>query len=160
MSRLGVGDEAPDFELPALVAGIKQRFRLSEQRGKRHVVLAFYPFNWEPVSGKQMMVYQLEREGFLAREAETVAICVESIMNTTAWERDIGPFDFPMCSDFWPHGEVSGKYGVLRTQEPAAGASERAVFLVDKDGKIAFRKVYDMSAVPEVREILEAVRHL
>lgn len=160
MSRLDVGDVAPDFELPALVAGIKQRFRLSEQRGKKHVVLAFYPFNWEPVSGKQMTLCQLEREGFLARAAETVAICVESIMNTTAWERDIGPFDFPMCSDFWPHGEVTAKYGVLRTQEPGAGASERAVFLVDKGGKVAFRKVYDMNEVPNLEDILKALRQV
>ena len=47
-------------------------------------------------------------------------------MNTTVWEREIGPFDFPLCSDFWPHGEVSRSYGVLREAAPLAGASERA----------------------------------
>jgi len=107
MSPLNVGDQAPDFDLPALVAGIKQRFRLREQRGKKHIVLAFYPFNWEPVSGKHLASYQVEREQFLAGGAETVGVSVESIMNTTAWEREIGPFDFPLCSDYWPHGEVA-----------------------------------------------------
>ena len=160
MSPLTVGDEAPDFELPALVAGIKERFRLGEQRGKKHIVLAFYPFNWEPVSGKHMASYQVEREEFLARGAETVGVCVESIMNTTAWEREIGPFDFPLCSDFWPHGEVAAKYGVLRTEQPDAGVSDRAVFLVGKNGEIAFRKLYDRNELPGVKEVLEALQRV
>ncbi|HKN32507.1 MAG TPA: redoxin domain-containing protein [Terriglobales bacterium] len=160
MSPLNVGDEAPDFELPALVAGIKQRFRLGEQRGKRHIVLAFYPFNWEPISSKHMATYQVEREEFLARGAETVGICVESIMNTTAWEREIGPFDFPLCSDFWPHGDVAMKYGVLRTGPPDAGTSDRAVFLVDKNGKVAFRKLYGKSELPNVQDVLETLRRV
>jgi len=99
MAALRVGDEAPDFDLPALVAGVKQRFRLSDQRGRRNIVLAFYPFNWESVSASQLTSYQLERETFLAADTEVVGICVESIMNITSWEREIGPFDFPLCSD-------------------------------------------------------------
>jgi peroxiredoxin (alkyl hydroperoxide reductase subunit C) len=160
MSTLDVGNTAPEFELPALVAGIKQKFRLGDQRGKKHIVLAFYPFNWEPASSKHIVQYQLERDEFLARGAETVAICVESIMNTTAWEREIGPFDFVLCSDFWPHGEVAAKYGVLRQEDPAAGASERAVFLVDKSGKIAFRKLYEIKEIPSVQDVLQALRRL
>ena len=160
MSPLNVGDQAPDFDLPALVAGIKQRFRLREQRGKKHIVLAFYPFNWEPVSGKHLASYQVEREQFLAGGAETVGVSVESIMNTTAWEREIGPFDFPLCSDYWPHGEVAAKYGVLRTEQPDAGASDRAVFLVDNSGKIRFRKLYGKSELPNAQEVLEVLRRI
>jgi len=160
MSPLNVGDRAPDFDLPALVAGIKQRFRLREQRGKKHIVLAFYPFNWEPVSGKHLASYQVEREQFLAGGAETVGVSVESIMNTTAWEREIGPFDFPLCSDYWPHGEVAAKYGVLRTEQPDAGASDRAVFLVDNSGKIRFRKLYGKSELPNAQEVLEVLRRI
>ncbi|PYX85387.1 MAG: hypothetical protein DMG70_03810 [Acidobacteria bacterium] len=160
MSPLNVGDRAPDFDLPALVAGIKQRFRLREQREKKHIVLAFYPFNWEPVSGKHLASYQVEREQFLAGGAETVGVSVESIMNTTAWEREIGPFDFPLCSDYWPHGEVAAKYGVLRTEQPDAGASDRAVFLVDNSGKIRFRKLYGKSELPNAQEVLEVLRRI
>jgi len=160
MSPLNVGDQAPDFDLPALVAGIKQRFRLREQREKKHIVLAFYPFNWEPVSGKHLASYQVEREQFLAGGAETVGVSVESIMNTTAWEREIGPFDFPLCSDYWPHGEVAAKYGVLRTEQPDAGASDRAVFLVDNSGKIRFRKLYGKSELPNAQEVLEVLRRI
>jgi peroxiredoxin (alkyl hydroperoxide reductase subunit C) len=159
MPLLQVADQAPDFDLPVLIGGVRQRFRLHEQRGK-HIVLAFYPFNWEPVSAEQFTRYQVEREELLACEAEVVGICVESIMNTTAWERDIGPFDFPLCSDFWPHGDVCNRYGVLRLDEPARGASERAIFIVDKAGNIAFRKVYGLNNLPNVGELFEWLRAL
>ena len=155
-----VGEVAPDFDLPALIGGVKKRFRLSEARGKKNIVLTFYPLNWEAVSTKQMVRYQVEREKFLACDAEVVGLSVDSIMNTTAWEREIGPFDYPLCSDFWPHGEVATKYGVLRQEPPHAGASQRAVFVVDKAGRIAFRKVYDDSQVPPVEEVLEVLDKL
>lgn len=155
-----VGDVAPDFELPALVAGVKQRFRLSDHRGKRSVVLAFYPSNWEPASEKQMIEYQLRREEILTRNAETVGICVDSIMNITSWEREIGPFDFPLCSDFWPHGEAASKYGVLCTDGPSRGMCERAVFVVSREGKIAFSKIYGSSEVPDVHESLTILQEL
>ena len=155
-----LGDVAPDFELPALIAGVKERFRLSDHRGKRNLLLAFYPSNWEPVSEKQMMEYQIHREHFLAAATETVGICVDSIMNTTSWEREIGPFDFPLCSDFWPHGEAASKYGALRAEEPSRGACERAVFIVDGRGKIAFAKTYDLSEIPDVHELLAVLRTL
>ena len=101
---LQAGDMAPDFELPVLVGGVRKQFRLSEQRGQRNLVLAFYPCNWEPVSAQQMVSYQVERKKFLARQAEVLGISVDHIMNATAWEREIGPFDFLLASDFWPHG--------------------------------------------------------
>lgn len=157
MPVVQVGDVAPDFDIPALIGGVKKRFRLSDERGKRQIVLAFYPSNWEPISGKQMVNYQVERERFVSRNAEVVGICVDSIMNTTVWERHIGPFDFPLGSDFWPHGEVSARYGVLRTEPPMTGACERAVLVVDKNGTIVFRRQYGTDEVPDVRETLDVL---
>jgi peroxiredoxin len=152
------GDIALDFEIPVLIGGVKKQFRLSEHRGKQNLVLAFYPMNWESVSAQQMVAYQVEREKLLQRQAEVVAISVDHIMNATAWEREIGPFDFLLCSDFWPHGEVSREYGVLREHEPWAGASERAIFVVDKAGRIAFGKIYPVNELPDLQETLHALR--
>ena len=152
------GDMAPDFDVPVLIGGVKKQFRLSEPRGRQRVVLAFYPLNWDPVSAQQLIAYQVEREKFTARQAEVVAISVDHIMNATAWEREIGPFDFPMCSDFWPHGQVSREYGVLRQSDPFAGASDRAIFVIDKAGKIGFCKIYPVNQVPDLEETLEALR--
>lgn len=152
-----VGTVAPDFELPALIAGVKKTLRLSSYRG-RNVVLAFYPYNWREASAKQLISFQVQRPRVLASNAEIIAVTVDSIMNTTTWEREIGPFDFPICADFWPHGEVCMRYGVLRESGPEAGASERAIFVIDGGGHVVFRKVYgwdDVASIEDVFPVLE-----
>jgi len=154
------GDMAPDFAVPVLVGGVRKQFRLSDRRGKDNLVLAFYPMNWEPVSAQQMVAYQVERDKFLAQDAEVLALSVDCIMNSTAWEREIGPFDFLLGSDFWPHGEVSRCYGVLREEEPARGASERAIYVVDKAGRIRFGRMYPVDQLPDFEETLDALREL
>jgi alkyl hydroperoxide reductase subunit AhpC len=160
----GVGDAAPDFELPALIAGVRQTLRLSAYRGQKSVVLAFYPFNWQEISAAQLVSYQVQRPRVLASNAEIVAITVDSIMNTTAWERAIGPFEFPMCSDFWPHGEVCQRFGVLRKagerSGEGAGASERAVVVVDRSGSVVFRKTYGQDQVAPVEEVLTVLEKI
>jgi len=78
-------------------------------------------------------------------------------MNTTAWERAIGPFEFPLCSDFWPHGEVCKRYGVLEEYGESAGASQRAVIGIDRMGNIAFRKTYGREKVAPLGEVLTAL---
>lgn len=160
MTLLQAGDLAPEFDVPVLVGGVRKQFRLSEHRRKQNLVLAFYPANWEAISTQQMVTYQVEHEKFQARQTEVLGISVDSIMNTTSWEREIGPFDFLLGSDFWPHGEVSRRYGLLREAEPFKGASERAIFVVDKAGKIRFVKIYPVDQLPDLAETLDALREL
>jgi peroxiredoxin len=160
VTLLQPGNMAPDLGLPVLIGGVRKRFRLSEQRGKRNLVLAFYPANWEPVSTQQMVAYQVEREKFVAHQAEVLAISVDAIMNTTSWEREIGPFDFLLGSDFWPHGEVSCHYGVLREVDPFKGGSDRAIFVIDKEGRIRFCRIYPVDQLPDLEETLGALREL
>jgi mycoredoxin-dependent peroxiredoxin len=152
-----VGDRAPDFELPALISGVRRLMRLSDYRGQKSVVLAFYPFNWQEPTARQLANYQSQRVRMLESNAETVAITVDSIMNITAWERVIGPFDFPLCSDFWPHGEVTKRYGVLEESGPDSGASLRAIFGIDREGTIVFRKLYEFSYPAPLDEVLPAL---
>ena len=154
------GQFAPDFDLPVLVGGVKKRFHLKEQLELSNIVLVFYPLNWEAVSARQLVEYQVQRRRFVASNTEVVAISVDSIMNTTEWEREIGPFDYPLCSDFWPHGEVSRAYGVFREQDPYAGASERAIFVVERSGKILLSKVYELLELPPIAETLEVLARL
>jgi len=154
---LQAGDMAPDFDVPVLIGGVRKQFRFSEHRNRRNLVLAFYPANWDPVSTQQMVTYQVEREKLQARQAEVLGISVDHIMNATAWEREIGPFDFLLASDFWPHGEISRRYGVLRETDPFRGASERAVFVIDKAGKIRFARRYAVDRLPALEETLDAL---
>ncbi len=99
-------------------------------------------------------------QSFTELDAEVVSISVDSIYSTAAWEKEIGPIRFPLASDYYPHGETAQRYGVFRYQDPFAGVSERAIFVVDKSGKLAFSKVYEMDKLPNTDEVLAALRRI
>ena len=92
--------------------------------------------------------------------AHVLGISVDHIMNAAAWEREIGPFDFMLASDFWPHGAISREYGVLRESDPFQGASERAIFVIDQAGRIRFARIYPVDQLPDFKETLTALHDL
>ncbi len=75
-------------------------------------------------------------------------------------EKQTGMLEYPLCSDFYPHAAVAKEYGILREGPPLPGVSERAVIIVDKNGRIAFRKVYELGEVPDVDEVLDALQKI
>jgi alkyl hydroperoxide reductase subunit AhpC len=78
-----------------------------------------------------------------------------------AWQKyDIGRMHLPMCSDFYPHGAVAKAFDVLREKPPLAGICERAVFIVDKQGKIVFAEVYPLDEAPDNEDLLEVLKKL
>ena len=160
MSLLTLGTLAPEFELPAVVGGVKRKFRLGSQRGKKNVLLVFYPANWSEISRAQLTEFQAQSEQLKARQTLAVSVCVDSIMNTTAWEREIGPLDFPMCADFWPHGYVSALFGALREQEPMRGAADRVLYLIDRAGKIVVQQCYGLEEPPSLKLVLDVLGKL
>ena len=108
-----------------------------------------------------MPAYDVDLDKFADVDAQVVGISMDSPFSHIAWQKfEIGLLHFPLCSDFYPHGEVAGKYGVLRLSEPLPGISERAIFVVDKKGKIAYSKLYQLSQQPDNREALDALRKL
>jgi len=161
MAIVNVEDEAPDFDLPAVVGNIKQRVKLSDYRGKKNVVLVFYPADWTPVCSAELPAFNAELEKFAGYGAEVVGISVDSIPSHIAWQKkEIGILGLPLASDFYPHGEVAGKYGILRSGEPVPGISERAVFVIDKQGKVAYAKVYPIDRQPETEDVYAVLRKL
>ncbi len=101
------------------------------------------------------------RKEFEALNAQVLDISVDSIPSHVAWrQKDIGPVKVPLCADFYPHAEVTRKFGILREGSPVAGISERAAFIIDKNGKIAFAKVYGISELPNIEELMRALRSL
>ncbi len=101
------------------------------------------------------------KKEFAALNAQVLDISVDSIPSHIAWRREeLGSVEVPLCSDFYPHAEITRKFGILREGPPVAGISERAVFVVDKAGKIAFAKVYPIDQLPEIEELLGALRNL
>jgi alkyl hydroperoxide reductase subunit AhpC len=98
---------------------------------------------------------------FAALNATVVDISIDSIPSHIAWrEKEIGPVQLPICSDFYPHAEVVRKFGILREGSPVAGISERAAFIIDRSGKVAFAKVYPLDHLPDMDELMMALRNL
>ena len=150
---LTIGDEAPDFELRSHRGGT---VKLSDFRGKKNVVVAFHPLAFTPVCATQMTNYQAELPAFDAADTAVLGLSVDAQPAKSAWARELGTIDFDLLSDFHPQGGVARKFGVMRED----GISERAVFLVGKNGKIAWAKVYAIPEQPPVADLLSAVKGL
>ena len=121
---LQVGDVAPDFELPA--SG-NHTIKLSDFRGKKNVLLAFYPFAFSPVCSLQLPGLQQQLSQFKSLNTEVLGISVDSKHSSAAFAEHLH-LDFPLMSDF--NREITQAYGVLRE----GGFAERALFVIDQNG--------------------------
>ncbi len=90
---------------------------------------------------------------FDRRDAQVLGISVDSEPCNTAWKESLGGLDYPLLSDFWPHGEIAKRYGVLRGE----GYAERAVFVIDKQGVVQYVDVHDIQEPPDPKEALKAL---
>jgi peroxiredoxin (alkyl hydroperoxide reductase subunit C) len=147
---LHVGDVAPDFELPA--SG-NRTIKLSDFRGQKNVLLAFYPFAFSPVCSLQLPGLQQNLSEFQSLATEVLGISVDTKHSSAAFAEHLH-LDFPLISDF--NKEVTTAYGVLRE----GGFAERALFVIDKDGKIAYAHVNAIGEVPDNGPVFEVLRRL
>ena len=143
--KVKIGEAAPDFTLPS-VSG--EKISLSQYRGKKHVVISFVPAAWTPVCSDQWPGYNIVKEIFDANDAVLLGITVDNIPTLYAWTNQMGDLWFPVLSDFWPHGAVAEKYGVLRS----SGVSERALIFIDKKGIIQDIQVSDINVRPDLAQ--------
>ena len=98
---------------------------------------------------------------FADYDAQVVGISPDSIYSHLAWqEKSIGWLDYPLASDYWPHGGTAQKFGIQRLGEPLPGINDRSVFIVDKNGKIAFAKIYELGQEPDYEELLSELKKL
>lgn len=109
-----------------------------------------------------MPSYEDDLSKFEELDTQVLGISVDSIPSHEAWQKSIGGITYPLVSDFYPHGEISEKFGVLRTTagEPAFGASERALFIIDKEGIVRFIDVHPIGEQPDNEELFEILRKL
>ncbi len=141
--KVKIGDVAPDFTLPAVSGG---KISLSQYRGKKNVVLSFVPAAWSPVCSDQWPGYNIVKELFDMNNAILLGITVDNIPTLYAWTRQMGKLWFPVLSDFWPHGQVADRYGVLRSD----GVSERVLVYIDLKGIIRDIQVNDINKRPDL----------
>ncbi|MEX0683002.1 MAG: redoxin domain-containing protein [Dehalococcoidia bacterium] len=137
---LKVGDDAPDFQLKG--TGTTD-FKLSEQRG-HNVVINFFPSAFSAVCSLQMPRIQ-EQKSMFGDDTVVVGASVDGRWALNAWVNQLG-IDFPILSDFYPHGAVAERYGVLLPN----GVAERAVIGIDKNGKVAYINVNPIIEVPDL----------
>jgi peroxiredoxin len=150
---IGVSETAPDFTLKDQNA---EDFTLDRQKGRR-VLLSFHPLAWTDVCRKQMLSLEANFKKFSDLNTIPVGLSVDPVPSKKAWADDMELKNLRILSDFWPHGAVAKAYGIFREH---AGTSERANILVDEKGKVAWIKVYDIPQLPDINEVLAAVKKL
>jgi peroxiredoxin (alkyl hydroperoxide reductase subunit C) len=120
------------------------------------VVISFVPAAWTPVCSDQWPGYNIIKDIFDQNDTILLGITVDNIPTLFAWTNQMGKLWFPVLSDFWPHGGVAKKYGVLRS----TGVSERALFVIDKKGIIRYIDVHDINKRPPLEDLVNELEKL
>ncbi len=146
---LAIGTLAPDF---ALRSTPDQLLALSELRGQV-VIIAFYPADWSPVCGDQMALYNEILPEFQRGGARLLGISVDGAWCHAAFAAE-RKLRFPLLADFEPKGEVARRYGVYRAGD---GTSERALFVIDREGIVRWSYISPLGINPGADGILDAL---
>jgi peroxiredoxin len=149
---LAAGTVAPDFKLRVTA---DQWLSLGDLKGKP-VILAFYPADWSPLCGDQMVLYNEILPDFRALGAELLGISVDGVWCHQAFAKD-RHLRFPLLADFEPKGAVARSYGVYREDD---GVCERALFVIDSNGVIFWSYLSPIAVNPGADGILEALETL
>ncbi len=151
--KVKVGQLAPDFTLKAISG---KKVTLSQFRGRKKVVLSFVPAAFTPVCSDQWPGYNISRDIFEKNNATLLGISVDNTPSQYAWVQQMGGLWFDVLSDFWPHGQVAGTYGVLRTD----GTAERALIFIDTAGIIRHIEVSDINVRPPLELVAKALEEM
>ena len=149
--EIKVGDTAPDFTLKDQD---QKDVKLSEFRGKKNVVLAFYPLDWSPVCTGENKCLSDDFPSFQSSNAEVFGISADSFFSHKAWADSLS-LKHRLLADM--HRTVSKAYGLYF--EPL-NCAKRATVIVDKNGKVAYAKVQEIKTARDDKEILEALKTL
>lgn len=151
--KVKVGQKAPAFKLKAVSGKI---IYLKDYRGKKNVVISFVPAAWTPVCSDQWPGYNIVQDIFESNDAVLLGITVDNIPTLYSWTNQMGKLWFEVLSDFWPHGVVASKFGVLRSD----GLSERALFIIDKKGIIRYIDVHNINQRPLLEDLVRQLEKL
>jgi peroxiredoxin len=152
-SRPRVGEKARGFTLEDQN---EREFTLSDFKDKR-VLLSFHPLAWTSVCAAQMKSLEDNKRNFDSLGTVAVGVSVDTVPSKKAWAESLGIKNTRLLSDFWPHGKVAELYGIFRTED---GVSERANIIVDGKQRIVFFKLYELGQLPDIQEIIDALKKL
>jgi mycoredoxin-dependent peroxiredoxin len=146
---IAVGQPAPDFTLKDQN---QKDVKLSEFRGK-NVVIVFYPLDWSPVCTNEHACFVNDLKQFEKLNAQVLGLSVDSVWSHKAFAEKMG-IRYPLLADFQPRGAVADKFGLYLAEK---GITGRAIAIVDKGGKIAWLKNYEILTVPDMKEVSQAL---
>jgi peroxiredoxin len=141
-------------------------FTLKDQNGEKitisnfkdkKILLSFHPLAWTSICSEQMKDLDKNYDEFLKNNTIPFGISVDPVPSKKAWAEHLNLKNLKILSDFWPHGEISKLYGVFREKD---GFSERANILIDEKREIVFIKIYEMSKLPDLKEIFDFIKNL
>ncbi len=147
---LPLGTPAPDFTLRDQFG---QSIALSDYRGTKAVALIFYPYAFSGVCTGEMAQIRARLDEFLTFDTEVLAISCDPMFALRAFAESDG-LNFPLLSDFWPHGAVTRAYGVF---DERSGSPQRSSYVVDKEGTLVWAV---HNAAPEGRDLAEHIAQL
>jgi peroxiredoxin len=145
-----VGEPAPEFSLKDQS---QKEVKLSDFRGRKRVVLMFYPLDWSPVCTNEHACFVNQMKQFEQLDAQVLGLSVDSVWSHKAYAEKMG-IQYPLLADFHPRGAVAARYGVYLADK---GITGRAISIIDRDGKLAWHKNYDIPVVPDLQEVASAL---
>ena len=147
---LSVGQTAPDFTLKDQS---QKEVKLSDFAGRKNVVLVFYPLDWSPTCTNEHACFVNDMKQFETLDAEVLGVSVDSVWSHKAYAEKMH-INYSLLADFHPKGAMSEKYGVYL---PEKGITGRSIFIVNKAGKVAWVKNYEIPVVPDIKEVAGAL---
>ena len=150
MEPIKTGTIAPDFTLDDTR---EEGVRLSDYRGKK-VLLSWHPAAWTGVCTDQMRSLEVNWEQFQALGTVPFGLSTDPSPCKKAWAAVLSIEHVRLLSDFWPHGKVAGDYGILIEE---FGMSQRANIIIDENGVVQWVKIYPLSQLPDIGEVLQAL---
>jgi peroxiredoxin 2/4 len=156
---LRVGQQAPDFTATAVVDQEFKTIKLSDYRGKKYVVLFFYPLDFTFVCPTEITAFSDRYEEFSKIDTEVLGVSVDSEFSHLAWIQTdrksggVGDLNYPLVSDI--KKTISEAYNVL---DPDAGVALRGLFIIDKDGIVQHATINNLAVGRSVDETLRTLQ--
>ncbi|HXN65469.1 MAG TPA: peroxiredoxin [Candidatus Acidoferrales bacterium] len=147
---ISVGQAAPEFTLKDQN---QREVKLADYKGKKNVVMVFYPLDWSPVCTNEHACLVNDMKKFETLDAQVLGVSVDSVWSHKAYAEKMG-IQYPLLADFQPRGAVADKFGVYLADK---GITGRAIAIVNKDGRVAWFKQYDIPTVPDINEVAQAL---
>ena len=150
---LSIGDLAPDFEL---VNQFGEKVSLSSFRGKKNVVLVFFPFAFTGTCTGELCALRDDLSAFQNENIELLAISCDAMFTQKVFAEKEG-YNFPLLSDFWPHGAVARKYGVFNEDR---GLALRGTFIIDQAGIVRWSVINSPAEARKIEDYRSALASL